>query len=164
MRGDVEDLLAHGFGREPRGAAREHGAAARIGSGAAGDGRAVAMHDAHILDAHAEMLGHDLGQRGLQALAMGGDAERRGDRAGRIDADGGGLGAGVDRHAGRDRDARADAGQLGVAGDADAEPAAGRAEPPPACDAGRHSRAVSQAAVRHSPKPARSQTMPEAVL
>ena len=38
-----------------------------------------------------------------------------------------GLGAGVDRHAGRDRDARADAGQLGVARDADAEPFAGRA-------------------------------------
>jgi hypothetical protein len=43
------------------------------------------------------MLGHDLGEGGLQPLAMGSDAERGRDRAGRIDADAGSLGAGVDR-------------------------------------------------------------------
>ena len=49
------------------------------------------------------------------------------DAAGRIDADDRGFGAGIDRHARRDRDARADAGQFRVAGDADADPAAGGA-------------------------------------
>ena len=44
-----------------------------------------------------------------------------------IHADDGRLGAGIDRHAGRYRDARADAGQFGVGGDADAEPAPGGA-------------------------------------
>ena len=63
-------------GRQRRGAAREHGAAARIGAGAARHRRAVAVQDADVLDAHAEMLGHHLGQRGLQALAVRGDAER----------------------------------------------------------------------------------------
>ena len=53
--------------------------------------------------------------------------KRGGDGAGRIDAHDRRLGAGVDRHAGRNRDARADAGQFGVAGDADADPAAGGA-------------------------------------
>ncbi len=42
-------------------------------------------------------------------------------RAGLIDADDCGFGAGVDRHARRNGDARADAGQFGIAGDADAE-------------------------------------------
>ncbi len=73
------------------------------------------------------MLGDDLRQRRFQALAVRGDAERRGDGAGRIDADDRGLGAGIDRHARRHRNARADAGQFGVAGDADADPAAGGA-------------------------------------
>ena len=44
-----------------------------------------------------------------------------------IDAHDRRLGTGVDRHARRNRDTRADAGQFGVAGDADADPAAGGA-------------------------------------
>ena len=44
-----------------------------------------------------------------------------------IDAHDRGLGAGIDGHAGRNRDARADAGKLGVAGNPDADPAAGGA-------------------------------------
>ena len=73
------------------------------------------------------MLGDDLGQRRLKTLAVRSNAERGGDGAGRIDADDRGLGAGIDRHAGRNGDARADAGELGIAGDADADPAAGGA-------------------------------------
>ncbi len=73
------------------------------------------------------MLGDDLRERRLQALAVRSYAERGGDGAGGIDAHDRGLGAGIDRHAGRHRDARADAGELGVAGNADADPAAGGA-------------------------------------
>ena len=122
VRGGVEQLLAQALGGKPRGAARQHGAAARIGAGAARDRGAVALQHAHVLDAAAEMLGDHLRERRFQPLAVRRDAERRRDGAGRVDADGRRLGAGVDRHAGRDRDARADAGQLGVARDADAEP------------------------------------------
>ena len=122
VRGGVEHLLAQGLGREPRGAAGEHRAAARIGAGPARHRGAVALQHAHVLDAAAEMLGDHLRERGLQSLPVRRDAECRRDGAGRVDADGRCLGAGVDRHAGRDRDARADAGQLGVARDADAEP------------------------------------------
>ena len=54
---------------------------------------------------------------------MAGDAERGRDAAGGIDANDRRLGTGVDRHAGRHRNAGADAGQLRVAGQADADPA-----------------------------------------
>ena len=73
------------------------------------------------------MFGDDLRQRRLQPLAVRGDAERSGDGAGRIDADDGGFAAGIDRHARRHRDARADAGEFRVTRHADADPAAGGA-------------------------------------
>ena len=73
------------------------------------------------------MLGDDLRQCRLETLAVRGDAERRRHRAGRVDAHDRRFGAGIDRHARRDRDARADAGQFGIRRDADAVPAAGGA-------------------------------------
>ena len=73
------------------------------------------------------MFGYDLGERRFQTLAMRGDAEGRGDRAGRIDADDGRFGAGRDRHAGSNGDARADAGQFRITRDADTDPMAGGA-------------------------------------
>ena len=72
---------------ERRRAARQHRAAARVGAGCRRQRGAVALHDADILDAAAEIVGDDLRQRRLQALAVRGDAESRGDRAGRVDAD-----------------------------------------------------------------------------
>ncbi len=102
VRGGVEHFLAHGLRGERRRAARKHHAAAGIGAGAAGDGGAVAMHDADILEADAEMFGNDLRQCRFKPLAVRGDAEGGGHRACRIDADDCRLGAGIDRHARRD--------------------------------------------------------------
>ena len=82
---------------------------------------AVAVHDLDILDPDPEFLGNDLGERRLQALAVGGDAEGRRNRAGRIDFDRCALGTGVDRHARRRRDTRADARQFGIGRDSDAD-------------------------------------------
>ncbi len=127
MRGGVEDFFPHFARRKGRCTAGQHHAAAGIGPGTAGDARAVALQDADVFETGAEMFGDDLGERRLKALAVRSNAEGGGDGAGRIDAHDCRLGAGIDRHAGRDRDARADAGELGVAGDADADPAAGGA-------------------------------------
>ena len=93
-------------------------------------GGTVALHNADILEASAEVLGNDLRQCRLQSLSVRGDAESGSDRAGRIDANIGRFGAGVNGHAGRDRYARADAGQLRVRRDSDAKPAALRARFP----------------------------------
>ena len=81
VRRGVEQLLAHRLRRQCRRAAGQHHAAAGIGAGAAGNGRAVALHDANVFEAGAEMLGDDLGERRFQALPMRGDAERSGDAA-----------------------------------------------------------------------------------
>ena len=83
MRGGVEHFVAHRLRGERRRAAGQHHAAAGIGAGAAAHGGAVALHDADVFDADAEMFGDDLGQRGLETLAVRGDAERRSDGAGR---------------------------------------------------------------------------------
>ena len=124
VRSGIEQLLAHRLRRQRRRTAGQDHTAAGIGAGATGHGGAVALHDAHILEPGAEMFGNDLGERGLQPLAMRGDAERRGDSAGGIDADDGRFGAGGDRHSGSDGDARADAGQFRITRNADADPAA----------------------------------------
>jgi hypothetical protein len=105
MRGGIEDFVTHRLCGKRCRAAGEHHAAAGIGPGAAvGGGGTVALNDAHVLDPHAEMFGDDLRQRRLQALAVRGDAERRGHGAAWLDADGSGFRAGIDRHARRHRD------------------------------------------------------------
>ena len=85
MRGDALDLVP----QQRRGvlgrAAAEHRAAARIGAGRHRHRIAVALDDTDILKACAEIVGDDLRQRGFQPLAVGGDAEGRGDGAGRVD-------------------------------------------------------------------------------
>ncbi len=109
------------------GAAAENRAAAGIGPGRHRDAVAVALDNPDVLEFRAEIVRDDLGQRGFQPLSMRGDAERRRDRAGRIDADLGGFRTGVDRHSRRNGNSRADPGQLGIACQADAEIAPFRA-------------------------------------
>ena len=165
MRRRAQHLLLEQPRGQRRGAAGEHRAAARIGAGAVRDGGAVALQDLDVLDAGAELVGDHLRQRRLQALAVRGDAEAAVTapvESRRIVA---GLGAGVDRHARRRRDARADAGQFGIAGDADAEePAFGSRAFGLLARRSRRSRSPRRRAVRLSRKPERSHTMPEATL
>ena len=87
------------------------------------------MDDTHIVDRHADFVGHDLGQCGLEPLPVRGDTEHRRHLARGIEADRRRLGAGRDGHTGRDGNRRADPGQLDVGGDADAEPASLGARP-----------------------------------
>ena len=124
MAGDAHDLFPHRLRRQRARAAAKHGTAARIGAGAVGHRRGIAEDDVDIVHFHAELFRHDLRQGGFHPLPLAGEAEAGGHRAGRIDGDVAGLGAGIDRHAGRDRDARSDACQLRIGGNADPDPAA----------------------------------------
>ncbi len=90
------------------------------------DDGAVALQDLNVLDPGAELVGNHLRERGLEPLAVCGNPETAGHRPGRIKADRGGFCSGVDRHPRCRRNARPDAGQFRVGGDADAnEPAFG---------------------------------------
>ena len=163
MRRGLQDFRSH-YARRQRGrATAQHGAAAGIGAGAHRHQGAVAVLDLDILDPAAEFVGDHLRQRRLQPLAMRGDAESGGDAAGGIDPDRCGFGAGVDRHAGRDRNARADAGEFGIAGETDADPSPVRPCLRHGGAARRDNPRRSQAAARHSWKPDRSQMIPEPV-
>ncbi len=89
--------LQHGAGHLQRGVldrqarlqrrlAADAGAAAGPGAAAVGRGQRVAGDDAHLLDGHADGLGHDLAHDGLGALALLGDAGCRHHRAVGVDA------------------------------------------------------------------------------
>ena len=72
-------------------AAEDHRAAAPAGARAERRRRGVALHDGDVVDVDAEAVGDDLGDRGLQALAVAAAAHQRLHLAVHADADDGGL-------------------------------------------------------------------------
>ena len=121
MGGDPDRLLPERLRGEDGRAPADDGAPARVGPGAGRRRRRVAVDDPHVLQPRTELLGDDLGERRLVSLAVAREAEGRRHRAPRVHAHRGALGAGVDRRAGRRGDRRADARQLDVPRDADAD-------------------------------------------
>src|SRR5204863_8431237 len=68
--GDVLRLLLHLAGRDRGGRARYRRRAAAVGAEAERGAVGVAVHDLDVLGRDAELLGHDLRERGLVALAL----------------------------------------------------------------------------------------------
>ena len=111
----LDDLFA---GADDGGAAHREGAGA-VGAHAEGNLARVAMHDLDVLEGHAELVGDHLREGGLMALAVGVAAGQHAHRAGRVEADHGGL---VEARAGSERAGHRrgrDAAGLNVGGDAE---------------------------------------------
>ena len=71
---DASALVGHLGGHAGERPAAERDAAAPEGPEALGPAARVAVDDHHVLRGHAEMVGHDLGERGLVSLAVGAGA------------------------------------------------------------------------------------------
>ena len=124
--GDRADFLAERARREHRGAAADRHAAARPGASAVRHDGGVSREHGDLVERHVEIVGDDLGERGVGALPLVGDTDQRGDGAARLEAHRGSLLA-RDRRAAHAVELRAWAGELDEAGKADAEIAALRA-------------------------------------
>src|SRR5262249_52431417 len=113
MGGNLERFFAHLHGGEMHRGTRGHGLTAGEAALAIGNDGGVAGHDAYAVPRDAELLGADLGKRGLDPLPHGHRAGVDGDAAGATDA----HDAGFEWAAAR---------SLGAVADADAEIAAAR--------------------------------------
>src|SRR5206468_5607302 len=111
LRGEPHALCAQLARRQGHRVAADDGRAAGERADALRDAERVATDDADVVRGDAELVGGDLGQRGLEALALGRHAGEDGDAPRRIRANRRALEG-------------AYAGQLDVAREADAEEAA----------------------------------------
>src|SRR5262245_45546161 len=91
MGGDFERLFAHLDRREMHRRARGHGLTAGETALAMGNDGGIAGNDADVIRRDAELLGADLRERRLDALAHGHRARVDGDAAGAADAHDSGL-------------------------------------------------------------------------
>ena len=125
---DEARLVRHLRGGALHRGAAHRGHAARDRAHAVADQAGVAAHDHHRLERHRQLVGRDLGQRGLVPLALGADAQVHEHGAVRIHADVRALEG-------------ADAGALDVGAEAEADGPRARRGASPARPASRGSRA-----------------------
>ena len=119
-RAHGEDALAQlARGLDGR-AAAEHGGPRRKGAEAVRRRGGVVGDAGDVLELDAELVRRDLPHRRHDALALRRQRRGDGEHAGRFQAQGHGVAAGLQQRAGPDRRAGAKPGQLRVAGDADA--------------------------------------------
>src|SRR2546421_13108416 len=70
MGRNVQDLCPDLLRRPAGGSGHDDGAATAAGSGTEGCDGSIALDDADVGEVHAELVGHDLGDRRLEALAV----------------------------------------------------------------------------------------------
>ena len=117
-------IFAHPARGEHRGAPAHHGPAAREGAAAVGRQRGVPRLHGDVGDVDPQLVGDELGQRGLDPLSHRGDARVGARLAARVHAERDGVEAGHPHDAAQGERLRVRRGELGVDGDAEAEEAA----------------------------------------
>ena len=89
--GQGDCLVLDLAGAEGQRAAADHGGAAAVGAPAHGRGVGVAVDNFHVVHGNPQFIGHNLGEGGFLALAVGGGADEDVDLAGGVEAHRGAL-------------------------------------------------------------------------